>query len=132
MEATSVEAAQLAMLRLLWLQRQTRRAVRGRHREAAAMLARASVEMLFLGSYCLRVPEAVSQLHAGNLKALGDGFAYIEETGIVPAQVVHDCVARLGEPSNRSPTLEPGGQGVPATCPSGGARADSHGLSRSV
>ena len=48
------------MLRLLWLQRQTRRAVRGRHREAAAMLARASVEMLFLGMYCLAVPEAVS------------------------------------------------------------------------
>ena len=101
MEATSAEAAQLAMLRLLWLQRQTRRAVRGRHREAAAMLARASVEMLFLGLYCLRVPEAVSQLHASNLKALGDGFAYIEETGIVPAQVVRDCIARLGEPSSR-------------------------------
>ena len=101
MEATSAEAAQLAMLRLLWLQRQTRRAVRGRHREAAAMLARASVEMLFLGMYCLRVPEAVSQLNAGNLKALGDGFAYIEETGIVPEQVVRDCVARLGKPSRR-------------------------------
>lgn len=101
MEATSAECAQLAMLRLLWLQRQTHRAVRGRHREAAAMLARASVETLLLGLYCLRVPEAVSQLHASNLKALGDGFAYLEETDIVPAQVIRDCMARLGEPSRR-------------------------------
>lgn len=43
MTADSSEAAQLAMLRLLWLQRQTHRAVRGRHKEASAMLARASV-----------------------------------------------------------------------------------------
>ncbi len=99
MEATSAETAQLVMMRLLWLQRQTRRAVRGRHREAAAMLARASVEALFLGLYCLRVPEAVTQLHADNIKALGDGLAYVEEADIVPAQVIRDCVARLGEPS---------------------------------
>ncbi len=96
MEAKSDQVAQLALMRLLWLQRQTRRAVRGRHREAAVMLARASVETLFLGLYCLRVPSAVTQLHSGNLKALGDGFAYVEETSIVPAQVIRDCVARLG------------------------------------
>lgn len=101
MEATSAQAAQLAMMRLLWLQCQTRRAVRGRHREASAMLARASVEALFLGLYCLRVPEAVAQLHAGNLKALGDGLAYFEEVGIVPERVIRDCVARLGQPSRR-------------------------------
>jgi hypothetical protein len=65
------------------------------------MLARASVEALFLGLYCLRVPEAVAQLHADNIKALGDGLAYVEETGIVPAQVIRDCVARLGESSRR-------------------------------
>ena len=43
------------------------------------MLARASVETLFLGVYCLRVPEAVAKLHAGNIKALGDAMAYLEE-----------------------------------------------------
>ena len=65
------------------------------------MLARASVEALFLGLYCLRVPEAVAQLHAGNLKALGDGFAYMEEAGIVPERVIRECIARLGEPSRK-------------------------------
>jgi hypothetical protein len=43
-QATSKDAAQLAMLRLLSLQRQTRRGVRTRQREASAMLAPASVE----------------------------------------------------------------------------------------
>lgn len=101
MTASSADAAQLAMLRLLWLQRETHRAVRGRHREAAAMLARASVEGLLLGLYCLRVPGAIAKLHADNLKALGEGLAYIEETDLVPARVIRECVARLGTPSHR-------------------------------
>jgi hypothetical protein len=96
MAAASEQAAQLAMLRLLMLQRQTRRAVRGRHREASATLARASIETLFSGLYCLQVPGAIAELHAGNLKAVNDGLAYVEETGIVPAQVVRDCTAPLG------------------------------------
>ncbi|MBV9450767.1 MAG: hypothetical protein JO345_33240 [Streptosporangiaceae bacterium] len=99
MTSSSADAAQLAMFRLLWLQRETHRAVRGRHREAAAMLARASVEGLLLGIYCLRVPDAIAKLHADNLKALGDGLSYIEETDLAPAQVIRECVARLGTPS---------------------------------
>jgi len=86
------------MFRLLWLQRQTRRAVRGRHREAAIMLARASVETLLLGLYCLREPKAVTQLHAANIKALGDAFAYLESIDVVPAEVIRQCAARLGDP----------------------------------
>jgi hypothetical protein len=101
MGASSAEAAQLAMLRLLWLQRETHRAVRGRHREAAIMLARSAVEVLLLGLYCLRVPEAIARLHAGNLKALGDGLAYVEEAGLAPADVIRESVARLGKPSDR-------------------------------
>jgi hypothetical protein len=101
MAATSADVAQLAMLRLLDLQRQTRRAVRGRHREASVMLARASVETLLLGLYCHRETNAVGALHAGNLKALGDALAYLEEAGIVPESVIRDCVERLGVPAQR-------------------------------
>ena len=101
MDATSAQAAQLAMLRLLWLQKQTRRAVRWRQREAAVMLARACVETMFLGLYCLREPAAVSQLQASNLKAAADAFAYFEDAGIVPAEVIRQCIARLGEPGRR-------------------------------
>jgi len=98
MHATGAQASQLAMLRLLWLQRQTRRAVRGRHREAAIMLSRACVETLLLGLYCLRDPEAVARLHAANVKALGDAFEYFEDLDIVPADVIRQCAAKLGQP----------------------------------
>jgi hypothetical protein len=101
MEATSVEAAQLAMLRLLWLQRQTRRAVRGRHREAAIMLARACVETLLLGLYCLREPKAVQQLNGASIRAGGNAIACLGTAGIVPADVIAECVAALG--TSRSP-----------------------------
>ena len=100
-EASSAEAAQLAMLRILWLQRQTRRAVRGRHSDAAAMLARASVEALLLGLYCLRVPEAIAKLQADNLKSLVDGFTYLGELDFVPARVIQDCVVKIGQPSRK-------------------------------
>ena len=43
-DATSEEIARVALLRVLFLQRETRRAVRHAEREAAAMLARASIE----------------------------------------------------------------------------------------
>lgn len=98
MNATSADTAQLAVLRLLWLQRQTRRAVRGRHREAAIMLARTCVETLLLGLYCLREPDAVTQMHAANIKALGDAFAYFEDLDVVPTAVIRQCAANLGKP----------------------------------
>lgn len=100
-DATGAQAAQLAMLRLLWLQKQTRRAVRGRHRDAAVMLARACVETLFLGLYCQRESEAVNQLNASVIKGMGDALAYFEDTGIVPADIIRQCLARFGEPSNK-------------------------------
>lgn len=105
MGASSAQAAQLALLRVLWLQSQTHRAVRGRHRDASAMLARASVEALLLGLYCLRVPDAIAKLHADNLKSLIDGLAYLEETDIAPEQVIQDCVARIGQPSRKYLTV---------------------------
>jgi len=99
MEATSEQVAQLAMLRLLYLQVQVRRAVRLRQREAAVMLARASVETLILGLYCMRVPEAVAELHACNIKALIDSLIFVADTGLAPESVIRDCARSLGEPS---------------------------------
>jgi hypothetical protein len=49
MAATGLDAAELALLRVLWLQRQTRRAVRSRQPEAAVMLARVTIETTITG-----------------------------------------------------------------------------------
>lgn len=76
-QATSADAAQLAMLRLLYLQCETRRAVRGRHREASVMLARACVETLLVGLYCLRDADAIERLDGGALKGIADALTYL-------------------------------------------------------
>jgi hypothetical protein len=100
-QAVSADTAQLAMLRLLYLQRQTRRAVRGRHREASVMLARACVETLLVGLYCLRDVTAIEQLDAGALKGMADALAYLEDAEIAPAEIIRACIRRLGEPARR-------------------------------
>ena len=99
MNASSEDVAQLAMLRLLHLQKQVHRLVLLRQREASVMMARSGVETLLLGLYCMRVPDAVARLHAGNVKALGDTLAYLEEVGIAPASVIRECAGALGEPA---------------------------------
>jgi hypothetical protein len=62
--ATGLDFAQFAMLRLLFLQRDTRRAVRTRQREATGLLARTSMETCILGLWCLHKPDAASKLRA--------------------------------------------------------------------
>jgi hypothetical protein len=81
MNASSEDVAQLAMLRLLHQQKQVHRLVLLRQCEASVMMARSGIETLLLGLYCMRVPAAVARLHAGNVKALGDNLAYLEEAG---------------------------------------------------
>jgi hypothetical protein len=57
-DATAEEIARVALLRVLFLQRETRRAARHAEREAAAMLARASIETTISGLFCIHVPGA--------------------------------------------------------------------------
>lgn len=57
-DATAEEIARVALLRVLFLQQETRRAARHGQREAAAMLARASIETTISGLFCIHVPGA--------------------------------------------------------------------------
>ena len=99
MNASSEDVAQLAMLRLLHLQKQVHRLVLLRQREASVVMARYGVETLLLGLYCMRVPGAVARLHAGNVKVLGDTLAYLEKIVIAPASVIRECARVLGQPA---------------------------------
>jgi hypothetical protein len=118
MNASSEDVAQLAMLRLLNLQKQVHRLVLLRQREASVMMARSGVETLLLGLYCMRVPDAVARLHAGNVKALGDTLAYLEEVGIAPASVIRECARAPGAagPPARSALRGAPGRGRCARC----------------
>ena len=63
---TGRDVAQLALVRLLYLQTQTRRSTRARHREASVLLARSSLEACILGLYCLHAQDPVPALRAAN------------------------------------------------------------------
>ncbi|WP_333771834.1 hypothetical protein [Streptomyces sp. IBSBF 2435] len=95
-ETTAADVAQLAMLRLLWLQRETRRAASGRHREASVLLARAAVEGCLLGLYCLHKPDVVARLKAANIKAMGDVVGYFVDDGFVSKGAVDESLASFG------------------------------------
>lgn len=95
MDATGTDAMQLAMCRLLFLQRQTRRAVSSRQAEAATFMARAAIETLLTGLYCRYDSEAVSRLQAGLVKQLLPLMQFLVDAGVVPAEVLADCIKRL-------------------------------------
>ncbi len=59
-----MDAAQLALLRLLWLQRLTRNSVSMRRDEDAVLLARAAIETCIVGLYCVYSGHAIAQLPA--------------------------------------------------------------------
>ena len=107
MAATSEDAAQLALLRLRWLQDENRRAVRSRHAEAATMLARVSIETLITGLYCLYEQDAVTKLHAENTRNLRLLMRFLTDAGVIPASVLEECIRRLGYgKAARGPTTE--------------------------
>ena len=92
---TGPDVAQLAMLRLLWLQRETRSLTRGRHREAAVLMSRSALETCILGLYCLLAEDPVSKLRESALKSgLGVFSALLD--GMVPEDILKDAIATLG------------------------------------
>jgi hypothetical protein len=97
-EATSLQIAQLAMLRLLWLQRMTRRAAWLRQREATALLARAAVETCISSMYWLQTEDATARLTGDNAKSiqkmLKAGFGI---TRLTP-EMIQSLTSALGTP----------------------------------
>ncbi len=101
MEATGTDAAQLALLRLLFLQKATRKAVRTRQDEAATMLARMSIETLITGLYCIHEPTAVARLQGEQMRQLPRMVEFLVDAGLLSADVLAECIQRLdlGDPA---------------------------------
>lgn len=107
MAATEQDAAQLTLLRVLWLQRQTRRAVRSRQPEAAVMLARVTIETTITGLYCVHQPGAVAQLQGESTRSLPLLLQYLVDADVIPGDILAECISRLnlGSPA-KGPSLE--------------------------
>jgi hypothetical protein len=95
---TGADAAQLALLRALYLQRLTHRAVRYRNREEAALLARTAIDNLLVGLYCLYHQDAIKQLTGGEYLALRRITAYLTRDGeLFSREALLDAADALGE-----------------------------------
>ncbi|MEV4708183.1 hypothetical protein [Actinoplanes sp. NPDC049316] len=102
-QVTGEHFARLALLRLLFLQRETRRAVRMRQREAAALLARTGIETCILGLWCLLVPGAAAKLRASEFKTGAAMLTFLSGTGLISQQLIRQSVSALGEPQKLPP-----------------------------
>lgn len=100
MEAKGDDAAQLALLRLLALQKDIHKAVRTHQDEAATMLARMAIETLITGLYCIHEPTAVTRLQGDQIRQLSSMLEFMTATGLLSKEVLADCIQRLdlGEP----------------------------------
>ncbi len=97
-QVTGEDLARLALMRLLFLQRETRRAVRTRQREAAALLARTGIETCILGLWCLLIPGAAAKLRASEYKTAAGMLTFLSSTGLIPQELIRSAVTALGEP----------------------------------
>lgn len=85
------QVAELSLLRALWLQREIHRASRWRQREAAALLARSSVENCILGLYCLRGERPLEALRGENAHQAARMFEYLKDANVINQAIV-DCL----------------------------------------
>ena len=71
------------------------------------MLARASIETMITGLYCLHQQDAVANLQAENLRNLPLLLKFLTDAGVIPASVLDECIRRLGYGElARGPTVE--------------------------
>jgi hypothetical protein len=95
-DAKGPDAAQLALLRLLFLQRQVWRAVRWRQREAAALLARSAAETCIVGLYSLHSDDAAKALAAKDATFLPRFLRFLVTAGLVSKATVEAAAKELG------------------------------------
>lgn len=95
-DATPEDVAQLALLRLLWLQRQTRMAGRLRQTEATALLVRACIETCLAGLYWLYGDGQVERMGSNNAKSFRRLMSYIADGDPISPTLVNDVAATFG------------------------------------
>jgi hypothetical protein len=103
-DAKGKDAAQLALARLLYLQKCIRRAVRDRRLEEATLLARSAIDVLIVGLYCLHSDTAVSALAAADRGAARRILGYLSLDDLVSEEAIRDAAQALGE-TGRDPKL---------------------------
>jgi hypothetical protein len=96
-DATGMDAGQLALLRLLWLQRLTRSAAGERRSEDAALLARTALETCIVGLYCVYSGDSIAHMSAANYRVTGRSVSYLSDGDLGSRTAIDSAVEALGE-----------------------------------
>lgn len=97
-DATALDVAQLALLRMLWLQRETHRAARARHTEATVLLARAALELCIAGLYWLQVGADVAVMRRNNAEALRRLLHFLGDDDPIMRGLISAVTTEIGPP----------------------------------
>jgi hypothetical protein len=95
--ATGMDAAQLALLRLAWLQRLSHNAVSERRSEDAALLARAALETCIVGLYCVHSGDPIARLSAPSNRGPGRPVTYLSDAALGSWSAIDSAVGALAE-----------------------------------
>jgi len=96
--ATSLDVAQLALLRLLWLQRETHRAARARQSEATVLMARAAVELCIAGLYWLQEGADVAVMRRNNADSLRRLLHFLGDDDPMIRTLITAVATEIGPP----------------------------------
>jgi len=96
-DATTLEVAELALVRLLWLQREAHKAARSKQKEATALLARSAIDTCVTGTWCIYGADTVERLRDQNARALDRMMKYLVGS-IITRDFLDRAVAIIGEP----------------------------------
>lgn len=94
-DATPIEIAQLALLRLLYLQREAHRCTR-QQREAVTLLARAAVETAITGLYWLYGEQDVEPARSENAKSFRRLMAPLADGEAISEAMIEEVAATIG------------------------------------
>lgn len=93
--ATPAQVAGLALLRLLWLQREAHRCSR-RQVEASALLARASIETCITGLYWLHCEEDIGRARSQNARSFRRMMSPLADGDPVGPELIDEVAATIG------------------------------------
>lgn len=94
-KATPIEIAQLALLRLLYLQREAHRCT-GQQREAITLLARAAVETAITGLYWLYGEQDIEPARSENAKSFRRLMAPLADGETISEAMIEEVAATIG------------------------------------
>lgn len=121
-EADGSQIAQLALLRLLSLQREAHQAARAGHSESVGLLARTVIETCIVGLYCLVTPDAPDKLNDQNAHQLDAMLRYLP-TEFVTEATRKRMINNLGVPK-REPSTWAMAAAVDAAAAAGNDKAE--------